>query len=324
MEKVKRRFDKIPIITRLSLGIIFIADSLLKLIPDSAYLIKENVLTGAYGAGSFVYPWVAFWANFTANNINFFVVFAIIIEFLIGLFLILGFLRKFLYIIGAIYSIVIWLTISQFGGPYIAGTLDIGATPVYFLLFLLLIFTERNFNTYDKSIDKVIKNKYKIWQKFAYFKQTKSKNEKTTVFAVSSIAFGAILAVNASLKLVSGTASNIASNQLMQILGEPKLLIPFFLFWDKIILPNIHLFLYIYAFSEFSIAVLLIFGLFRKWVYLAGIIYSLFSWSVIQGFGGPFFAGVTDLASGPLYILIFVMFIFYNSNLKLSAFYYKK
>ena len=33
-------------------------------------------------------------------------------------------------------------------------------------------------------------------------------------------------------------------------------------------------------------------------------VYSLFSWSVIQGFGGPFFAGVTDLAAGPLYVLI--------------------
>lgn len=324
MEKVKLRFDKIPFITRIVLGAIFIADSLLKLIPDSAFLIKENVLTGAYGAWSFVYPWVAFWANFTANNINFFVYFAIIVEFLIGLFLILGFFKKFLYIAGAVYSIAIWLTISQFGGPYIAGTLDIGATPIYFLLFLLLIFSERNFNVYDLSIDKAIKKRFNLWGKLAFFKKVKSKNEKITVFAISSIAFGAVLAVNASLKLVSGTASNVAGNQLMQILGEPKFLIPFFLFWDKLILPNIHLFLYVYAFSEFSIALLLIFGLFRREVYIAGIVYSLFSWSVIQGFGGPFFAGVTDLAAGPLYILIFIMFIFYNSNTKLSAFYTKK
>ena len=324
MEKFKDWSDKIPFVTRLILGLIFISDSMLKLIPDSAYLIKENVLTGAYGTWSFVYPWVAFWANFTANNINFFVFFAIIVEFLIGLFLILGLFKKFLYIAGAVYSIAIWLTISQFGGPYIPGTLDIGATPFYFLLFLLLIFTDRNFNTYDKSLDKIIKKKHKIWQKIAYFKQVKSKNEKTLVFAVFSIAFGALLAINASLKLVSGTASNVAGNQLMQLIGEPKFLIPFFLFWDKLILPNIHLFLYIYAFSEFIIAILLIFGLFRKWVYLAGIIYSLFSWSVIQGFGGPFFAGVTDLAAGPLYVLIFLMFIFYNSNLKLLWFYTKK
>jgi len=324
MEKFKSWSDKIPFVTRLILGLVFIADSMLKLIPDSAYLIKENVLTGAYGAWSFVYPWVAFWANFTANNINFFVTFAIVVEFLIGLFLILGLFKKFLYIAGAAYSIAIWLTISQFGGPYIAGTLDIGATPFYFLLFLLLIFTERNFNAYDKSMDKIMKTKYKIWQKIAYFKKTKSKNEKTIVFAISSIAFGLVFGINASLKLVGGTASNVAGNQLMQLLGEPRFLIPFFLFWDKLILPNIHMFLYIYAFSEFAIALLLIFGIFRRWAYLAGIVYSLFSWSVIQGFGGPFFAGVTDLAAGPIYILIFLMFIFYNSNIKLSSFYSKK
>lgn len=324
MEKFKSWSDKIPFVTRLILGLVFIADSMLKLIPDSAYLIKENVLTGAYGAWSFVYPWVAFWANFTANNINFFVTFAIVVEFLIGLFLILGLFKKFLYIAGAVYSIAIWLTISQFGGPYIAGTLDIGATPFYFLLFLLLIFTERNFNAYDKSMDKIIKTKYKIWQKIAYFKKTRSKNEKTIVFGISSIAFGLVFGINASLKLVGGTASNVAGNQLMQLLGEPRFLIPFFLFWDKLILPNIHMFLYIYAFSEFAIALLLIFGIFRRWAYLAGIVYSLFSWSVIQGFGGPFFAGVTDLAAGPIYILIFLMFIFYNSNIKLSSFYSKK
>lgn len=324
MEKVKLKFDKIPIITRIFLGVIFIADSLLKLIPDSTYLIKEDVLSGAYGAWSFVYPWVSFWANVTANNINLFVTFAIVVEFLIGLFLILGFFKKFLYIAGAVYSIAIWLTISQFGGPYIAGTLDIGATPVYFLLFLLLIFSERDFNAKDISVDNAIKKKFKLWERLAFFNKSKSKNEKTNVFAISSIAFGAVLAINASLKLVSGTASNVAGNQLMQILGEPKFLIPFFLFWDKLILPNIHLFLYIYAFSELAIALLLIFGLFRKWVYIAGIVYSLFSWSVIQGFGGPFFAGVTDLAAGPLYILIFIIFIFYNSNSNLSVFYSKK
>ncbi|MEM0143807.1 MAG: DoxX family membrane protein [Candidatus Parvarchaeum sp.] len=324
MESLKINFGKIPFITRLFLGFIFIADSLLKLIPDSAYLIKENVLSGAYGAWSFVYPWVAFWANFTANNINFFVVFAIVIEFLIGLFLILGFFKRLVYIAGAIYSITIWLTISQFGGPYIAGTLDIGATPFYFLLFLLLIFSEKDFNAYDISVDKAIRKRYSIWSKIASFKSNNSKNERTMVFAISSIAFGAVLAINASLKLVSGTASNIAGNQLMQILGEPRFLIPFFLFWDRIILPNIHLFLYVYAFSEFMIAILLIFGLFRKWVYIIGIVYSLFSWSVIQGFGGPFFAGVTDLAAGPLYVLIFMMLMFYNSNSDLSLFYAKK
>ncbi|MCL4372732.1 DoxX family membrane protein [Candidatus Parvarchaeota archaeon] len=324
MGKFKGWSDKIPFVTRLILGLIFIADSMLKLIPDSAYLIKENVLSGAYGAWSFVYPWVAFWANFTANNINFLVAFAIVVEFLIGLFLILGLFKKFLYITGAVYSIVIWLTISQFGGPYIAGTLNIGATPFYFLLFLLLIFTDRNFKTYDKSLDKIIEKKHKIWQKIGYFKQTKSKNEKIMVFALFSITFGALLAINASLKLVSGTASNVAGNQLMQLLGEPRFLIPFFLFWDKLILPNIHLFLYLYAFSEFAIALLLIFGLFRKWDYLAGIVYSLFSWSVIQGFGGPFFPGITDLAAGPLYVLIFLMLIFYNSNLKILGFYAKK
>ncbi len=54
MGKFKGWSDKIPFVTRLILGLIFIADSMLKLIPDSAYLIKENVLSGAYGAWSFV------------------------------------------------------------------------------------------------------------------------------------------------------------------------------------------------------------------------------------------------------------------------------
>ncbi len=322
MERLNKKLQNIPVLLRISFGIIFIADSLLKLmIPDSAYLIKENVLTGAYGAWYFVYPWVSFWANFTANNVNFFVMFAIAVEFLIGLFLILGFLKKYVYIGGAIYSIAIWVTIGQFGGPYIAGVLNIGATPIYLLLFIMLIMIEKQFPTDNFSIDALISKKIRISEKILSFKRNLSYNSKQKFFAFSSIAFGAVLAINASLKLVSGTASNIAEDQLMQLLGEPKILIPFFLFWDKIILPNIHIFLYVYAFSELAIAFLLIFGLFRKWAYIAGIVYSFFSWSVIQGFGGPFFAGVTDLNVGIIYILVFLVLWLYNSKVNLSYFY---
>jgi uncharacterized membrane protein YphA (DoxX/SURF4 family) len=284
-------------------------------LSNSSYLISENIATGAYGSWSFLYPWVAFWANFTLNNSVFMVTFSIIIELILGIALLLGMFKKPVYILGAVYSILLWATVDQFGGPYIAGTLNTGATLIYFIAFIFLIFIEINYTYRDISLDSLIIKRLPKFSKIALFKKKKDPSKRQNGYRFFSMAFGVILGINASLKLISGTASNIAGNQLMQLLGEPTIIIHYLLFWDSIILPHMYLFTYvIYPGVEFFIAFCLILFVLRKQIYILGITYSFFIWSVIQGFGGPFFPGVTDISSGPLYIIIFLLLIFCNKD----------
>ncbi len=49
--------------------------------------------------------------------------------------LIFGLFSTLSYIIGVLLSVVIWTTAEGFGGPYTAGSTDIGAAIIYVLVF---------------------------------------------------------------------------------------------------------------------------------------------------------------------------------------------
>jgi uncharacterized membrane protein YphA (DoxX/SURF4 family) len=58
-----------------------------------------------------------------------------VVETLIAIGLILGLFSNLTYIGGALLSVVIWSTAESFGGPYAAGSTDIGAAIIYVLVF---------------------------------------------------------------------------------------------------------------------------------------------------------------------------------------------
>lgn len=53
-----------------------------------------------------------------------------------ALALILGVFSNLTYVVGILLSIVIWTTAEGFGGPYVAGSTDIGAAIIYALVFV--------------------------------------------------------------------------------------------------------------------------------------------------------------------------------------------
>ncbi len=56
-------------------------------------------------------------------------------ETAIALALILGVFSNLTYLVGVLLSIVIWSTAEGLGGPYQAGSTDIGAAVIYVLVF---------------------------------------------------------------------------------------------------------------------------------------------------------------------------------------------
>src|SRR5215831_20817746 len=60
---------------------------------------------------------------------------------------------------------------------------------------------------------------------------------------------------------------------------------------------------------ELSLGLALFIGFLRKTIYLAGIILSLMIWSIVEGFGGPYGPGSTDVGAAIMYAFIFVAII---------------
>lgn len=77
--------------------------------------------------------WFDVWILSQEPHRNFFAYLAAIVETLVALALILGFACKRTYIAATIFSFLIWSTAEGFGGPYTAGSQDVGAAIIYYL-----------------------------------------------------------------------------------------------------------------------------------------------------------------------------------------------
>jgi len=118
-------------------------------------------------------------------------------------------------------------------------------------------------------------------------------------------AFGLIWAMDAYLKWQPVFFDNYLSYITDIAKGQPQLLLPWFNMWISLISLNPNLFAWLTRLIETAIAVGLLFGLGRKWLYVLGGVFALLIWSIPQGFGGPYAPGATDVDSGLLYFLVF-------------------
>ena len=94
-----------------------------------------------------------------------------ILEILLGVALIAGFMRKVAYLGGVVLSLLIWAVPEGFGGPYAGGTggTDVGAGVVYALLFLGLIVISATYGPSRYSLDHLIERRYPPWARLAEF-----------------------------------------------------------------------------------------------------------------------------------------------------------
>jgi nitrite reductase (NO-forming) len=71
------------------------------------------------------------------------------------------------YICGAVFSLLIWSTAEGFGGPYTAGSTDVGTALVYALMFLVLLAISAQVGTSRYSVDAIIERHVPWWSRIA-------------------------------------------------------------------------------------------------------------------------------------------------------------
>jgi nitrite reductase (NO-forming) len=111
--------------------------------------------------------WFHMWIALVTPNVGLFVWATRIAETLLALALLLGFARKITYVVGILFSLLIWSTAEGFGGPYSVGANNIGAAISFVLIFAALIVINLRAGPSPYSLDYLIESRWPRWRRFS-------------------------------------------------------------------------------------------------------------------------------------------------------------
>ena len=126
-------------VLRIVFGFIWFIDAYFKWQPSFFAGFLDYLTKGAEGQPVLVQSWIHFWINLVNIDPHLFAIVVAISETLIALGLIFGVFPKLVSYGGIVFALVIWSTAEGFGGPYVAGSTDIGTAIIYILVFVALI-----------------------------------------------------------------------------------------------------------------------------------------------------------------------------------------
>lgn len=152
---------------RIVFGLMWLIDGLMKFTFLQPSDIVDMVKTAGQGQPGWLQPWFNFWLSSVTSSPT--AVYYSIggIEILLGLVLIAGFLRKPVYIVGILWSLIIWAIPEGFGGPYGPGSTDTGTAVIYAFVFVLMIIAERGAKYGNHSLDAIIIRRWNKWKRLS-------------------------------------------------------------------------------------------------------------------------------------------------------------
>ena len=121
---------------RITFGLVWLIDAWFKWQPDFVTQFSDYLTGSLEGQPGWVQGWIHFWMNIVNVDPNIFARLVALGETAIGVALILGVFMNLTNLAGVLLSVVIWTTAEGFGGPYQAGSTDIGAAIIYALVFV--------------------------------------------------------------------------------------------------------------------------------------------------------------------------------------------
>lgn len=164
---VQRVLQRRVSMLRIAFGIIWAIDASFKWRPIFQNSFLAQVQTAAQGQPSWL-----LWIYQSAESVirldpHLFAIVTAVIESLTALGLILGFARRAGYMVGLGFSLMVWAVAEGFGGPYTAGSTDIGTGIIYAVVFVALYGLDRAVGASPWSLDSLIAARSKRWAKIA-------------------------------------------------------------------------------------------------------------------------------------------------------------
>ena len=122
-------------ILRIVFGLVWAIDAWFKWQPDFIHNFTSYLSGSVEGQPQAVQGWINFWINVVDVNPHFFAYAVAVGETAVALALIFGLFSNLANFGGILLSVVIWSTAEGLGGPYEAGSVDIGSAIIYALVF---------------------------------------------------------------------------------------------------------------------------------------------------------------------------------------------
>lgn len=130
--------DKSFALLRIVFGFVWLIDAYFKWTPAFINNFTSYLTAGAQGQPALVQAWINLWVQGVSIDPYFFAIVVALAETAIAIGLIFGLFTKIALSGGIAMSLVIWSTAEGLGGPYVAGSTDIGAAIIYFIVFIAL------------------------------------------------------------------------------------------------------------------------------------------------------------------------------------------
>ncbi len=159
-----RRLQLVSAGLRVTFGAVWLIDGLMKFVFLQPSDVARLVQTAGQGQPGWLSGWFSFWNGIVSANPGAFLTGIGALEIALGLALILGFLRKTAYLGGIAMSFMIWAVDEGFGGPYGAGSTDIGAAVIYMLVFVALLLLDGALGSSAYSLDGIIERRLSSWR----------------------------------------------------------------------------------------------------------------------------------------------------------------
>ena len=158
---------------RVAFGIIWAVGAVLTFSPDFAVHYVGYLHNAAQGQPAWSAWWFNGWIAIVTPHVMLFVWLTRIVESALALALLVGFARKTTYVLGALFSLLIWSTAEGFGGPYTVGATNMGAAITYVLIFIALIGINARGGRSPYSVDYFIEKRWPGWRRVAEWGGTK-------------------------------------------------------------------------------------------------------------------------------------------------------
>jgi nitrite reductase (NO-forming) len=157
---------------RAAFGLIWAIDAFLTWRPEFAAHYVGYLQNAAQGQPQWLLPWFNAWIAVVTPAAGVFIWLTRILETLIAIGLLFGLARKWVYIIGGLFSLLLWATAEGFGGPYTTGASNLGPALVYVLLFAALLLFERLIGRNPYSVDYYLERRFPGWTRVAEWAPT--------------------------------------------------------------------------------------------------------------------------------------------------------
>lgn len=149
---------------RIAFGVIWGIDAYLKWLPGYRHSFISSLKQAADGQPSFLHGWFHFWINLQSGAPTLFATLTGFTETALALVLLLGVARRAGYVVGAVYSLLVWAVGEGFGGPYTSGATDIGTGIIYAMMFLTLLAFSPPARRERLSLDTPLVRRWPVWR----------------------------------------------------------------------------------------------------------------------------------------------------------------